>query len=568
MPSKTLKTDIQNSSAASNLSGSSSFHHLQGKLYKKPNKELPPLLIKQLEKCTSLPSLPAVAIKVINLAKQPTAGTVDLAHIIEADPSLSAKILSAANSSYYTTGSFNSLQQAINRLGMETSLALALSFSLVRIKSKTKGLDLDRYWKRAAISGLVVRELNKISNLSFDIERVYLAAILQDIGMLALNEIQPAAYKQLCLLAKNHLELAHLEEEKFGASHLSVGYWLGNTWSLPSRFNKLILASHTPAQQINNSRSKHNNLRVLAFAGLVADTWLHTDRKLAMTLAYQASQSYLNLTEHEFNHLLLQVQEKLPEIARLFELSMPKKIDPFKLLQEAQQLLVERNLSLMQKLAKQESELASLSLESKQLQKQLNKDSLTGTHNRQYIKQQLDLHFKEVQKTQGVLSAVFIDLDFFKQINDGYGHAVGDEVLIAFATKLKQLTPKGCFAGRYGGEEFVVLLPNNDLANAKDFALELQKELAALPLLIYEKKTKKIIHVKDLQQIENLNPAQEEKISISASIGLAEYDPNQETKFAKPDDLVNAADQAMYDAKRTGRNRIMLFTAEGSKTLQ
>lgn len=533
---------------------------------KQHHKKLPPALKQQLESCTNLPSLPAVAIKIINLAKQPTAGTTDLAKVIEADPTLSAKILAAANSTFYSASQFNSLQQAINRLGMEAALALALSFSLVKVKSK--GLKLDKYWKRATISGLVVRELKKIPNLNFDVERVYLAAILQDIGILALNEIQPTGYTKLCSLAKNHWQLAKLERKEFGASHLAVGYWLGKTWGLPSRFNKLILASHTPAKEIEGNESKHNNLRVLAFSGLVADTWLHPDRKLAMSQAYQASQDYLNLTEQQFNHLLLQVQEKLPEITRLFELSLPKKINAFKLLQEAQQLLVERNLSLMQKLAKQEDELVSLNLESKQLQKQLNKDSLTGIHNRQYIKQQLDLHFKEVQDTQGVLSAVFIDLDFFKHINDGYGHAIGDEVLIAFAAKLEQLTPTDCFAGRYGGEEFVVLLPNSNLANAKSFALQLQQELAALPLLIYNKKTKEVTHVQHLQQTKNLNPAQQEEISISASIGLAEYDPSQETQFAQPDDLVNAADQAMYDAKRTGRNRIMLFTAEGSKTLQ
>ena len=506
------------------------------------SKKIPKPLLKQLEACTSLPSLPAVALQVIELAKQPSAGTSSLASIIETDPSLSAKVLAAANSTFYTSSKLNSLQQAINLLGMDSALALALSFSLVKTSSKKQGLDLDRFWKRAVISGFLVKQLNKQLSLNFDVERVFLVAILQDIGMLALNEIQPKSYTNLYAVAKNHHQLARFESKEFGCTHAVVGYWLGKSWGLPKRFINLILKSHRQANQIKPTKI---NQKVLALVGLIADIWLAEDKETAMTLAFQASQDYLNLTEKNFSALLVQVEDKLPEITKLFELSLPKKLDTFKLLQEAKQLLVERNLSLMQKVAMQENQLASLNLASNRLKEQLKKDALTGIYNRQFIKDQLDKYFEICQVSGKILSVIFIDLDYFKNINDDYGHGVGDDVLKAFALTLETLTPEGCLAGRYGGEEFVILLPNYNLDTTHKFALRLQEHLAANALITYKK----------------------EDIYLSASIGLAEFDPAKDNSFAKPDDLVNAADQAMYDAKRKGRNRILLYTSEGYQEL-
>lgn len=505
-------------------------------------KKIPKRLIKQLEECTSLPSLPAVALQVVELAKQPSAGTSHLASIIETDPSLSAKILAAASSSFYTSSRLNSLQQAINLLGMDSALSLALSFSLIKKTNKKQGLNLNNFWKRAVVSGLVVKQIKQLFNLGFAVDRVFLAAILQDIGMLALNELQPKSYAGLCAQASNHLELALLEKKVFGACHPVVGAWLGKQWGLPNRFTKLILKSHYPAEEIKPDKL---NQRVLALTGLIADVWLVEEKEVAMSLAYQASQDFLNLSELQFGQLLVQVEDKMPEITKLFELSPPKKLDAFKLLQEAKQLLVERNLGLMQKLAMQENQLASLNLASNQLKEQLKKDALTGIYNRQFIKDQLDKYFEICQASQKILSVIFIDLDYFKNINDDYGHGVGDDVLKAFAATLESLTPEGCLAGRYGGEEFVVLLPNFSLEEAHQFAIKLQEHLAANALIIYKK----------------------EAIHLSASIGLVRYNPEEPNGFAQADDLVNAADQAMYDAKRTGRNRIVEFTTKGVKTL-
>lgn len=508
---------------------------------------IPAPLLEKLKGCKTLPSLPAIAIKVIQLARSPSAGTSELAVLISSDPSLSAKILGAANSVFYGGDEYANLQQAINRIGMDAALSLALSFGLTRhSKQKNNGMCLDTFWKRSLISGMAVREIKQLLNLKFDVETTFLSAVLQDIGMLALNELDPNIYGVIYHSSRSHRQLASFEEREYGTCHLQVGYWLGTHWGLPKKYTHLLVKSHHLPKKIPVDDTAQ---RVLALSGLLADPWIATNQEMAMTVAFQAAQDYLDMNEQQFSRLLILIQDKLPEVAELFEIAVPEKIDTLNLLQEAKQLLVERNLRMMQKLAQQQQEIDELRKTSARLQEQLKKDPLTGIYNRQFTEQQLKIYFSDLKAIDNSLAVVFIDLDFFKNINDQYGHALGDAALRAFASALEQELDLNCMAGRYGGEEFVVLMPGYDQAAALTFAKRLQQYLATNPLLSHNK----------------------EDIYISASMGLAVHnnkEPQDKSKqFEDADSLIKAADQAMYGAKRTGRNRILLYTDKGYRDL-
>ncbi|MFK7160819.1 diguanylate cyclase [Marinospirillum sp. MEB164] len=500
---------------------------------------LPPTLAQRLEHCTSLPSLPAIVLKVIELARTPSTGSQNLADTLAQDPSLCAKILSVANSSFYGGHPLKSILQAVNRIGVEGALSLALSFGLVRSGYAThNGMDLDSFWKRALLSGLAVRELKKTLRQPFDVETVYIAAVMQDIGMLALNEIDADIYGVIFHSARSHRQLASFEEREFQTQHAQVGAWLGARWGLPSLYTRLIEQSHALPKEIDK---KDINLRVLALSGLLADTWLSSNREIAMTLAFQASQDYLQLDEQSFAHLLLRLQEALPELARLFQVKAPEKLDTFQLLQDAKSILVERNLKMIQKVAQQQQELDALRRQSQQLQEQLKRDPLTGIFNRQYIDRLLNEYFKRVEQGQEhALAVIFIDLDYFKTLNDQYGHALGDSALKAFASLLEQEVPRGASVGRYGGEEFLVLMPSVHLDVATQFARHLQNYLATTPLLSH----------------------QQQDLYISASMGIAFHTLASHARFEDAEALINTADQTMYQAKRSGRNRILIFRGD------
>ena len=156
-------------------------------------------------------------------------------------------------------------------------------------------------------------------------------------------------------------------------------------------------------------------------------------------------------------------------------------------------------------------------------------DSLTGLLNHGAWKDQLDIAFQRCRRQQQGAAIALIDIDHFKSINDTYGHVAGDIVLRQLSKMLKQNLRAADIAGRYGGDEFCVILPDLPLFNAAQAMEALRERFATLG---YEQ-----------------NPA----LKVSLSIGLAAYDPahGDATRW------LNDADQALYEAKATGRNRVI-----------
>ncbi|MFZ6849729.1 diguanylate cyclase domain-containing protein [Undibacterium sp. RuRC25W] len=166
------------------------------------------------------------------------------------------------------------------------------------------------------------------------------------------------------------------------------------------------------------------------------------------------------------------------------------------------------------------------------LKKEATTDGLTGIYNRRFFDEHYKIALGQTLRQHIPLSVFMIDIDFFKEFNDCYGHVVGDNALIEVANVLKkQLQRVGDVVARFGGEEFVLLLPNMDQASATLFAEKIR------------------------QAVWNLNiPHEKSRIGgrISISIGHSTLTGNTAND---PRQLLNTADAALYSAKRGGRNR-------------
>lgn len=160
-------------------------------------------------------------------------------------------------------------------------------------------------------------------------------------------------------------------------------------------------------------------------------------------------------------------------------------------------------------------------------------DGLTGLHNRRYFDHRSLIEFSQAVRHRYPLACLFLDIDHFKAINDSHGHPVGDEVLRQVGGLILRSLRTGDLAARYGGEEFVVLLPRTDLAGAREVAERIRLMVQDAPFVTPEGGT----------------------VSATLSVGLAML-PAEAVNFA---DLLAAADRALYEAKRGGRNRT--FTA-------
>lgn len=166
-----------------------------------------------------------------------------------------------------------------------------------------------------------------------------------------------------------------------------------------------------------------------------------------------------------------------------------------------------------------------------QLENMANTDALTGLSNRHAVMRRLELTWQRAVVADSACMQL-IDLDHFKQVNDRHGHQAGDAVLRAAAQRMQAMLPDTAMLGRWGGEEFIVVLESTDQARSLDFAERLRHQLGDTPV-----------------------NWQAGEIAISASIGVAMLD---KARYARLDEWIAATDRALYRAKRDGRDRVEL----------
>ena len=162
-------------------------------------------------------------------------------------------------------------------------------------------------------------------------------------------------------------------------------------------------------------------------------------------------------------------------------------------------------------------------------------DALTGLHNRRWLNERFSQSVFQSRTDNLGLSVLMLDIDRFKRFNDTHGHLAGDRALITVANIINSHIRTGDHAARFGGEEFLIILPNTDAAEAHRIARRLRRAIHRTPVTTHDGA---------------------ELPSVTASIGLAEWN-EAETWEA----LVARADQALYRAKRRGRNRVAISQA-------
>lgn len=164
-------------------------------------------------------------------------------------------------------------------------------------------------------------------------------------------------------------------------------------------------------------------------------------------------------------------------------------------------------------------------------------DALTGYNNRHQFEKRLKETTAIAKRQNQNLCCIMSDIDFFKKVNDTYGHAVGDCVLKTVAKTIKKELREEDIASRYGGEEFIFLLPHTNLDEAIVVAQRLRQKVEAKKINIEEYKIEGV-----------------KEISVTISIGVSEFQKNDK----EPESLYKRADRALYEAKESGRNRVVV----------
>ena len=485
-------------------------------------------LLERVLKSPRLPSLPTIALEVIDLVQQKNVDIKCIADTIKHDPALSGKILKTVNSSFYSQAQpISTISHALVVLGLNSVKTLALGFSLVANLAEGGGAGFDHlaFWKRSLFTATASKALAKRAGIAQQ-EECFLGGLLQDLGMLTMNQTLGTEYNVLVKEAgADHAALSLLEAGHLDLTHPEVGARLCQSWTLPPLLTGLIRFHHTPDESPEELRKL---VRCVALGNLVAEVFSPPEGALndALKRFKKNAAEWFGLTDAA-ESILKDIHKQTREMQRLLEL-------PTGSLGNADDILAHANEALLNLSMQAHQETTTLEKRNRQLHTEVNTDALTGAANRRAF----DLAMKErfaAASAAAPLSVLFLDVDHFKKFNDTHGHALGDKVLVCFAETLADAVDDAGTVYRYGGEEFAIVCPDTDRPAAARLAEHVR------------------IKVQDCSSVQS---AQNERLGITASIGVACHDGSF---FPNADLLVKAADQGVYAAKKAGRNGVRVF---------
>ena len=279
-------------------------------------------LLDKLARCRDLPTLPAAAVRIVALAEDPAATMGDVADALGTDPALSAKVLRIANSPLYSRRRQSAnLRQAVMLLGLNATLTIALSFSLFSSLRDTRKsqISLDLFWRRSLLAATAGRVLaNETINTAP--EDAFLAALIQDIGMLALDAAEPETYEDLAVYQqRDHIAVRRHEMGRFGSDHAETGAWLLGQWKLPGHLTEAVESSHTPENLVDNTAAQPI-ARCVALSGLIADFLLLSDTEEGLSEIMTLATHYWDVGDDWINTVRDNLVAELPQIESLFEM--------------------------------------------------------------------------------------------------------------------------------------------------------------------------------------------------------------------------------------------------------
>ncbi|WP_028586045.1 sensor domain-containing diguanylate cyclase [Desulfogranum mediterraneum] len=482
-----------------------------------------------------LPSPPAIALQILKAVRQEESSFADLAEIIRADPALTARILKVANSSLYgLPREISSLTQATSLLGTDTLKNIALSFVIVEGLNSVHqaGFNLELFWKRAISTAVAAESLS--TAMGYRDQDLFISALLQDIGVLIMFLSDGVGFSQILDLKRiNGQPLCAAEQQHFGFDHAQLGARLLQQWDFPAGIVEPIRSHHAP------SRGEHQQAAsILSIADKIGSIYHGNQSNRKSIEVQQELMAGSRLESSQITELIDGVGERSREIMELFSFD-PGEMKPFSLLmQEANEELRQLNFSYEQvvlelKQAKQSAEQLAVDLKeaNDKLRELAFRDDLTGLYNHRYFQEVLEKELQRCHRYDHPLALIMLDIDYFKQINDTYGHPVGDRVLKEVGQRMVELVRKVDIVARYGGEEFAIILPEIGSSGARVLAQRIRRGVEQYRTRIGQ-----------------------QEIAVTVSIGLAASD-NCGAELGRAG-LIAQSDQALYTAKRSGRNRV------------
>jgi len=485
-------------------------------------------LLGKILKCERLPSFPAIAARVIEMCGDPNVSIRELGEVLSHDTAISTKMLRTINSSFYgLRHRVTTVERATTMLGINAVKMLALGFSLV---PQLKGMGDDDFdptiiWKRslfAAVGAHTIAREVRFNNH----EEAFIAGLLQDLGVIVMLQALRSEYVSVIEgVVHTHAKLRTAEAEAMDLDHPSVGKALAEQWGLPKILVASIGLHETPDEAVPEYEEL---IKGVALGAKAADCFLAPEdqrgARVKIYLRYAAE--WFDIGHEDAARFLEETEAGTKELGKLFEIESTTDQCATDLMLQANETLADLSVQTIHRTEE-------LQAENQELAGQALYDPLTSIFNRGGLDQMLADEFEKAEQTQTPMSVAFFDLDKFKPINDGHGHEAGDKILQFVASVMNGSAPVPGRVGRYGGDEFVMVMPGVEIRKAVVVAETVRKTI-------------------ENTQVEH---ADGHMLSTTVSVGVGSYLGTGRGAYSVKD-LTVAADKAMYAAKKAGGNRI------------
>lgn len=297
-------------------------------------------LVEEILNCPSLPTLPAVAVRVIDLTSDPNVKVSEIAEVIQDDQALTAKVLRTVNSSFYGLRErCASIHKAVVLLGLSPVKSLALGFSLVQSIGQNKGdFDYISYWRRGMVTAVAARTFADAAGKKFG-EEAFLAGLLQDVGMVAMH--RALGYRYAAVLAASggdHRKLCKCELGMLEAQHPDLGAMLAERWKMPQ---ELVIPVKYHERPTAAPQSHVELIRFVALGNYVHDALTESDNTASMRRAFVRAQEWFGFTSDQMQTLVKRIADSSNEMARLFQLDTGGSINAEQILASAEERMVQ-----------------------------------------------------------------------------------------------------------------------------------------------------------------------------------------------------------------------------------
>jgi diguanylate cyclase (GGDEF)-like protein len=275
--------------------------------------------------------------------------------------------------------------------------------------------------------------------------------------------------------------------------------------------------------------------RCVALASAIAEVFLDASGERGFPDLVERAERYFDIDKEGLGELLAEIVKMIPDAESIFETEILSTSRSEEIMDEAREALMVRSLRALQAVDSLRSSAESLEHRTRRHEESNKRDPLTNLFNRAYLDEYLKDAFDASLTSNTALSVAFADLDKFKTVNDTFGHAMGDQILVTTANILKANVRAADVVARYGGEEFIMVFPHTEYPLLKTIC---ERIVRAFRETRHDVGTKR-------------------DLNVTISIGMATH--NDGRRFRSVDELLKAADKALYTAKLQGRNRSVPF---------